>query len=437
MLPSESLPMPSCWRNLLEEAGRGVFARRSTLRLFLVLASGLVLAERGTVVAMAAAGGIAGQWRRACWFFAGAAWDADALGLAAARLIVKYLTDPGAPVVVAIDGTFFQRWGKKVFQARWAYDGSAQGGKKLAFGNTWVIAAIVVRLRFCSSPVALPVLFRLWRGKGTPSQVTLAGEMMSLLVAAFPDRKVHGTGDAAFHGGPLVIEDATWTTRLPASAVLYGPKPPPTGKRGRPRAKGGRLGTCAEIAATADWQEITVNCYGQLVTLQAATADCLWYGSFKHAPGCLVLTREPGSNKPCDLGIFSLHTAASPARLIERYSWRWAIEPSNAAGKQLTGAGEAHSRTQRAVERAVPFAFLVQSLIIVWYAIAGYAPADVDDRRLRCPWYRTKTSPSLADMITKLRAEFMAAAGISSIPPAHRPHSQIPGNHVTCDATAA
>ena len=148
-----------------------------------------------------------------------------------------------------------------------------------------------------------------------------------------------------------------------------------------------------------------MNCYGQLVTLQAATADCLWYGGFKHAPGCLVLTREPGSNKPCDLGIFSLHTAASPARLIERYSWRWAIEPSNAAGKQLTGAGDAHSRTQRAVERAVPFAFLVQSLIIVWYAIAGYAPADVDDRRLRCPWYRTKTSPSLADMITKLRAE--------------------------------
>ena len=240
MLPSESLPMPSCWRNLLEEAGRGVFARRSTLRLFLVLASGLVLAERGIVVAMAAAGGIAGQWRRACWFFAGAAWDADALGLAVARLIVKYLTDPGAPVVVAVDGTFFQRWGKKVFQARWAYDGSAQGGKKLVFGNTWVIAAIVVRLRFCSSPVALPVLFRLWRGKGTPSQVTLAGEMMSLLVAAFPDRKVHGTGDAAFHGGPLVIEDATWTTRLPASAVLYGPKPPPTGKRaGRgPKAAG-------------------------------------------------------------------------------------------------------------------------------------------------------------------------------------------------------
>jgi hypothetical protein len=429
--------MPSCWRNLLEEAGQGVFARKSTLRLFLALASGLVLADQGTVVAMAAAGGIAGQWRRACWFFAGAAWDADALGLAAARLVVKYLIDPGAPVTVAVDGTFFRRWGKKVFQARWAYDGSAQGGKKIAFGNTWVIAAIVVRLGFCPSPVALPVLFRLWHGKGTPGQVALAGEMTGLLAAAFPGRQVHGTGDAAFHGEALVIEDATWTTRLPASAVLYGRKPPPAGKRGRPRAKGARLGTCAEIAATADWQDITVNCYGQAVTLQAATADCLWYGSFRHAPGRLVLTREPGSEKPYDLGIFSLDADASPAQLTERYSWRWPIEPSNAAGKQLTGAGDARNRTRRAVERAVPFAFLVQSLIICWYAVSGYAPADVGDRRLRCPWYRTKTSPSLADMITKLRGEFTNAAGISGLPPAHQPHRQIPSNHVTCEATAA
>jgi hypothetical protein len=61
MLPPESLPMPPCWKNLLEEAGRGVFARRSTLRLFLTLASGLVLAERGTVVAMAAGGGSPGS----------------------------------------------------------------------------------------------------------------------------------------------------------------------------------------------------------------------------------------------------------------------------------------------------------------------------------------------------------------------------------------
>jgi hypothetical protein len=63
-----------------------------------------------------------------------------------------------------------------------------------------VIAAIVVKLPFCSSPAALPVLFRLWRGKGTASQVELAAEMVRILAAAFPGRVVHGIGDAAFHG---------------------------------------------------------------------------------------------------------------------------------------------------------------------------------------------------------------------------------------------
>jgi hypothetical protein len=193
--------MPSTWRDLLEELAP-VFARRSTHRLFVALACGMILADRSTVVAMAAAGGIAGKWRRACWFFAGAAWDIDNLGLAVARLIVKYLVADGEPLVVAVDRTFFKRWGRKVFQARWAYDGAAQGGKKIAFGNVWVVAAIVVKLPACPSPVALPVLFRLWRGKGTASQVELAAGMVKLLAAAFPSRQVHGTGDAAFHGNP-------------------------------------------------------------------------------------------------------------------------------------------------------------------------------------------------------------------------------------------
>src|SRR5712691_3436281 len=212
MLPPASLPMPPTWRELLEELGP-VFARRSTHRLFMVLACGMIRADRSTVVAMAAASGMAGKWRRACWFFSGAVWDIGDLGLAVARLVVKYLVAGGEPLVVAVDGTFFRRWGKNVAQARWACDGSAQGGKKVAFGNTWVAAAIVVRLPFCSSPAALPVLFRLWRGKGTPSQVALAGQMLTVLTAAFPGRLIRGAGDAAFHGEALICENSTWTTR--------------------------------------------------------------------------------------------------------------------------------------------------------------------------------------------------------------------------------
>ncbi len=427
--------VPATWRALLEELAPA-FRRRSAHALFMALACGMILAGRRAVVAMAAAAGMAGQFRRACWFFSRAARDIDDLGVAVACLIVKYLLAEGEPVTVAVDGTFFRRWGKKAAQARWAYDGSAQGGKKIAFGNTWVIAAIVVRLPVCSSPVALPVLFRLWHGKGTASQVDLAAQMLTTLTAAFPGRIIHGAGDAAFHGQALICQNSTWTTRLPASAVLYGPRPAPTGKRGRPRAKGARLGTPAQIARDASWQTVAAGTYGKTRTVQAAVTGALWHGSFKDAPGQLVLVRDPGSDKPYDLALFTPGLAATAAAVTERYSWRWPIEPSNATGKQILGVGEAYNRLEAAVERTVPLGFLVQSLLTCWYARFGYDPADIGLRRLLCPWYRTKREPAVADMLAKLRREFLKAR-FSAVRPARTPHDQIEDYAWTCDTPAA
>jgi hypothetical protein len=128
-----------------------------------------------------------------------------------------------------------------------------------------------VKLPCCPSPAALPVLFRLWRGKGTASQPELAARLLKVLAWAFPGRAVHGTGDCAFHGESLVIEGTTWTTRLPSNAVLSGPKPPPTGNRGRPREKGDRIGTCADAAKTAGWQDTVIRAYGKTGHVQASS----------------------------------------------------------------------------------------------------------------------------------------------------------------------
>jgi hypothetical protein len=51
--------------------------------------------------------------------------------------------------------------------------------------------------------------------------------------------------------------------------------------------------------------------------------------------------RDPHSVRAYDLGIFTLDTSLTPEEAIERYSWRRPIEPSNAAGKQLTGVYDA------------------------------------------------------------------------------------------------
>ena len=295
-----------------------------------------------------------------------------------------------------------------MFQARWAYDGSAQGGKKIAFGNTWVVAAIVVRLPFCSFPVALPVLFRLWRGKGTASPVELAAEMLKLLAAAFPGGPVHGTGDAAFHGERWRrrhhVDDQAAVKRgaVRAEAAAHR-QARPSGGQGRP------AGHLRRGRAAADWQYAVIHVYGEDTAVQIASCEALWYGSFKSAPGQLVLVREPGSRKPYDLGLLNLDTSASPAAIAERYSWRWPIEPSNATGKQILGVGDACNRAEKPVQRTVPFGFLIQALLIIWYARWAWDPADIDRRRQLCPWYRTKTEPSAADMLARLRREFLKA----------------------------
>jgi protein tyrosine phosphatase (PTP) superfamily phosphohydrolase (DUF442 family) len=39
----------------------------------------------------------------------------------------------------------------------------------------------------------------------------------------------------------------------------------------------------------------------------------------------------------------------------------------------------------------------------------GHHPSDATDHRARAPWYTTKTEPSFADMLAKLRRVIIAA----------------------------
>lgn len=52
--------------------------------------------------------------------------------------------------------------------------------------------------------------------------------------------------------------------------------------------------------------------------MQIASCQALWYGSFKTAPGRVVLVRDPDSGKPYDLGLFTLDTGADPAAVALR-----------------------------------------------------------------------------------------------------------------------
>jgi DDE superfamily endonuclease len=430
--------LPGSWAAVLEPL-RPAFRRRGTFALFTMLATGMVAQTgRRSVVGMLDGAQMAGvvSFHAACRFFSQAVWDVDRLGLLVARLLVDRLLDPGAPIVVVVNDTLFKRWGRKVHHAFWTHDGAAQGKRKIGQDNRWVVAGIAVRLPFGSSLVCLPVLFRLWAGKGTASPVELAGELVTLIVAEFGDRQVHGVGDAAYHGEPLLVPGSTWITRLPANAALFALAPPRTGKPGRPRLKGAKLGKPEDLAAGAAWRQVTARRYGRTETVQVAEVECIWYGSFGNAPGRCVLVGEAGSTKPYDLALFTLDGACGATEVVERYATRWSIEPSNATSKQQMGVGQARNRLPKAVERTMPFGMLTQSLVIVWYAVSGYHPDDVVVRRQAQPWYDTKTEPSFEDMLTKLRKTLIAAR-LSAVRPGHNDPEILRDYALACAAAAA
>jgi hypothetical protein len=170
--------------------------------------------------------------------------------------------------------------------------------------------------------------------------------------------------------------------------------------------------------------------------VQVSAAEPRWHGSVKTAPGRVALVRDPGSPQLYDLGLFTLDTGADPAGIAERYSRRWAIEPSNATGKQIPAAGDAGNRTRKAVEPTVPSGFPIQALLICWYAISADHPADIDRRPRLCPWYRTKTGPPPADMPARLRREFPRTR-FSAIRPGQDGSGQIDPDARACNSTAA
>ncbi len=61
------------------------------------------------------------------------------------------------------------------------------------------------------------------------------------------------------------------------------------------------------------------------------------------------------------------------------------------------------------MERLVPFGLVCYSLAIVWYARHGQPATDLAAHRARAPWYRTKRTVSVADMLAALRRALLHA----------------------------
>jgi hypothetical protein len=104
------------------------------------------------------------------------------------------------------------------------------------------VVGIIVDLPFCSRPVCLPVLARLWRPGSGVSKVELAAQLLTLLSVAHAGRRIDAVADAARHGPALrdMPPTRTFTTRLPARSNTHGPQPASITQRENPTPRNQR-----------------------------------------------------------------------------------------------------------------------------------------------------------------------------------------------------
>jgi DDE superfamily endonuclease len=413
-----------------------------------VLAGWIHCLGRRTITAVALASGAVGSRHISVFhrFFARAQWTLDALGRVLLDLALAWVP-ADQPLLLLVDDTLARKHGKCVALASMHHDPLLSTARKpfFSFGHVWVVLAVWVPLPMGKGRgFALPLLFRLYLGKQRggqaeaparrgkpmskrrqtallaaererPSKLELARELIGLAANWAGERTVYVAADSLYAGRPLLEArpaNVHVISRLRPNAALWTlPPPRQPGQRGRPRRRGERLPTPAVMAAARKhWHRLPVSIYGRSVETSVFRCTALWYTALREHPVRIVVVRDPAGKRKDDI-FFCTDLTATARFILESYAKRWSLEVAFHDSKQYLGLEDSPAQATPAVERTAPMAALVYALILLWYA--GRQQDHHVTPWLARPWYRHKTNPSFADMLTALRQEswrlFLAA----------------------------
>ena len=282
-------------------------------------------------------------------FFSHAKWDIDDVWRILAGMLIGYFVGAGATILLAGDDTLCHKRGLGLFAAGMHHDplSSSRKLKVFSWGHDWVTLCLVVVNPWWApgSVFALPICMRLYRNR---------------------------------------------------QGVTKGKKKP---GRGRTPKKGKRLPTRDQWAAdSAQWTAISFDQFGLHGTFETKARIGLYYTAGKDRPLKFVLTRDTDGQRPTRI-FYCTNLDLEVEEILSTYAKRWAIEVTHHDAKQFLGLEDPANRLPLAVHRTAPTAMILYSLTVLWYAQHGHAHIQFPNR----PWYRQKSKPSFADMLTTLR----------------------------------
>ena len=323
-----------------------------------------------------------------------------------AELVIPYFYRAGE-IPLTTDDTVAKKTGRRISGAGIFRDAvrSTRNKTVYAWGLNIVLLTLSVHAPWGGEPIGLPINARLFRKKSAKTHLDLVEEMIRELTTWFPDRSFHLCGDGAYASlAGRNLPRTHVTSRLRRDAALYEmPAPRRKDQRGRPRKKGLRLPSLAQLAAALtpqEWTPTAVEVRGTVQQMLLYTREVLWYDVRPDRLVLLVIVRDPTGVQHDDF-FFTTDLDTTGAQIVSRYADRWSIEDTFRNTKQYLGLEDPQTRKRDGPERAVALALWVYAATWLWYIrVHGTEPTWI-----ALPWYAQKRTPSFLDALAALRRD--------------------------------
>ena len=332
------------------------------------------------------------------------------------KLLVKTFVPTDGDVVFGIDPTIERRWGRKI-AARGIYRDALRSSDShfvKRSGLRWISLMLLTPVCWAQRIWALPVMTVLSpseryyqeRGRNPQTMLERSCQMLRLLRRWLPERTLVVVGDSAYAALDFLshMQDLkmTFVTRLRMDAALYQPAPPYSGK-GRPRKKGQRLPTLAQVLQHPDtvWTTLSLAWYdGQVRDMQITSACAVWFHFGKTPlPMRWVLVRDPqGDYDP--VALLCTDDTCTPLSILTWLVQRWQLEVTFEEARRHLGVETQRQWSDKAIARTTPLLLGLFSWITL-VAHALYASQPPPSPR-QAAWY-TKALPTFSDALALVR----------------------------------
>lgn len=312
-------------------------------------------------------------------------------------------------IKLVVDCTTERRKGKKIDLIGNHRDAVRSSSKRTNYcdGIRWLVVAASVELPFASRTWTLPFLSvscppKKWykdRGREALTAIDRTIQVLKLIRRWFPNITIELIGDGDFGnvklGNACAKLNIELISRLRNDACLFEYIAVDNGwKRGKALPK------IPEIGETGNWEQISINCYGNKnreVQYTSGVAVRHVRGTGENPIRYVITIIKSISKEP--ICLFSTNLSKTPEEIISAYMERWSIEVTFQECRAHLGVETNREWSEKAISRETPILFGLYTMVVLC-SLDLYNKEKLSPRE--SAWYK-KENITFSDALAETR----------------------------------